>query len=78
MCLTVSGADEGKAGDDPEEGHGDDDDDDDVLKDRAAVLTLNCAEPQPIRALAGLSSSAVSCLSDLRRRQCSHESPAAL
>lgn len=27
--LTVGGADEGKAGDDPEDGHDDDDDDDD-------------------------------------------------
>lgn len=30
LCLTVGGADEGEAGDDPEEGHGDADDD--VLK----------------------------------------------
>lgn len=77
VCLTVGGADKGKAGDDPEEGHGDDDDDD-VLKDQAAVLSLNRAGPQPIRALAGLSSSAISCLSDLRQRQRSHESPVAL
>lgn len=54
MCLTVGGADKGEAGDDPEEGHGDDDDE--VLKDGAAVLSLNSAGPQPIRSLAGLSS----------------------
>lgn len=49
LSLTVSGADEGEAGDDPEEGHVDDDEDDDVLKDRAALLSLNPAGPQPIR-----------------------------
>lgn len=64
MCLTVGGADEGEAGHDPEEGHGDDDV---VLKDQAALLSLNPEEPQPIRAVGGLSSSAVSCLSALRR-----------
>lgn len=73
VCLTIGGADEGEAGDDPEEGHGDDDDDD-VLKERAALLSLNPAGPQPIRTASGLSSSAVSCLSDLRRHQHSHES----
>lgn len=63
LCLTVGGANEGEAGDDPEEGHGDDDD---VLRDQAAVLYLNSAWPQPIRVSGGLSSSAVSWLSELR------------
>lgn len=54
VCLTVGGADEGEAGHDPQEGHGDDD----ALKERAALLSLCCAGPQPIRELAGLSSSA--------------------
>lgn len=54
VYLTVGGADEGEAGHNPQEGHGDDD----VLKERAALLSLHCAGPQPIRELAGLSSSA--------------------
>lgn len=55
VCLTVGGADEGKAGDDPEEGH---DVDDDAPKDRAAVLSLEASSSQPIRAQPGWLSSA--------------------
>lgn len=75
MRLTVGGADEGEAGDDPEEGHGDDVDDD-VPKDRAAVLSPNSAGPRPIRTLGNLSDSAASCLSELRRQRRSQESHA--
>lgn len=57
--LTVGGADESKAGDDPEEGHGYDEDA--VLKVWAAVLSLNSAGSQPIRAACGLSAAYQSC-----------------
>lgn len=76
MYLTIGGTDEGEAGDNPEEGHVDDDGE--VLKGRAAVLSLDSAGSQPIRALVNLSSSAVSCLSDLRPQECSQESTPAL